>query len=98
MAADKPEGLLQLPLLAVNEEDVLDSVPPNLIDVQSAAEKHYLKPATIRAWIRKGYLKVRGRVRRGRGGPPAQLVLEAELEAYMGATRNKGGRPRKSRR
>ena len=75
-------------------EAVYSVLPEGLIDVPSASKKYNLQDDTIRAWVRKGQVKLCGRLKGPATGGGFLLVVEEELVAYMSAPRNKGGRPR----
>ena len=86
-----------LPAFPDDDPDmVYTELPPGLIDLPTASKRYGIKGPTLSSWVRKGRIKLRGRLR----GPTIRggylVVSEEELEAYMHGPRNKGGRPRKT--
>ena len=71
-------------------------LPPGLISLPAAAEVYRRPVGTLRQAVRNG--KVR-RMGRQKGAAPGGYVVvsRAELEAWLAAPKNKGGRPRKNR-
>ena len=75
---------------------VYTELPPGLIDLPSAAQKYGLNQWTLRNWVRKGHLKMYGRLKGSAKGGGFILVRESELRLYKDMPKSKGGRPRKT--
>ena len=81
---------------AAGPDTVYNKLPPGLITLSDAAREYDLNHRTIRNWVRKGDLKVHGRLKGSakRGG---FIVLnEAALRVCMYLPKDKGGRPKKT--
>jgi len=75
---------------------VLD--PDGLVTASQAAKIMRVTPATIRSWVRKGYLKVVGLNDRGRAMYNHVDVARAEQKARQAALRTSGHDVRTTRR
>ena len=85
-----------LPAFPDNDPDtVYTKLPEGLIDLPSAAKKFGIPVRTIRAWINRGHLKARGRLKGAARGGGFLTVSEDELTARINGPRDKGGRPHK---
>ena len=69
-----------------------------LVTTAQAGERMRVKPATVRSWVRKGYLKVAGRTDRGWAVYWDRDVRRAEQEARKAALRTSGHDVRTTRR
>ena len=76
-------------------DTIFTELPDGLIDIPTAAKKYQIKGATLRAWVRKGHLKLQGRLKGPTWGGGSLVVLEAALKEYISEPKDKGGRPRK---
>ena len=74
---------------------VYDELPEGLIDLPTAAEKYGLNRQTLRHWVLNGRLHLYGRLRGSAPGGGFLVVNESEVQAYIHAPRDRGGRPRK---
>ena len=74
-------------------DTIYDAVPPGLIDLPSARRKYNVPERTIHSWVKKGHVRLRGRLKGPAKGGGYLLVREDELTAYLTAPRKKGGRP-----
>ena len=77
------------------EDTVFTELPDGLIDVPSASKKYNIKGPTLSSWVRKGHVRLRGRLKGPATGGGFLVVAENELFAYMKSPRDKGGRPSK---
>ena len=75
--------------------EIYDELPIGLIDVPSAGRKYNLNRGTLRNWLVKGKIKVKGRLKGSATGGGFLLVNESELMEYISKPRQVGGRPRK---
>ena len=86
-----------LPAFPDDDPDtVYTELPPGLIDVPTATQKYNLNRGTLRTWLKKGRIRVLGRLKAPATGGGYLLVDEEELLAHMSAPKSKGGRPRKT--
>ena len=79
-----------------DQEIVFTELPDGLIDVPTAVRKYTLNRGTLRNWLNKGYVKVRGRLKGPATGGGFLVIREKELTDYMAVPRSKG-RPKKNR-
>ena len=79
-----------------DRDKVYTKLPEGLIDVPTAAKKYNMATGTLRVWLRKGHLTLRGRLKAPATGGGYLVVHEAELAEYVAGPRNRGGRPRKT--
>ena len=87
----------RMPGIVANDQDtVYTELPEGLIDVPTAAKKYNMATGTLRVWLRKGHLTLRGRLKAPATGGGYLVVREDELAEYVASPRNKGGRPRKT--
>ena len=84
--------------LLPHEYPIFTDLPAGLIDLPTAVKKHRLKVRTVHDWVKYGHVRLHGRLKAPAAGGGYLVVDEAELVAYVTAPRNKGGRPRKSKR
>ena len=80
----------------VDRDTVYTELPEGLIDFPSAACKYNLNRGTLRNWLSKGYITLRGRLKGPATGGGFLIVSEDELVEHIAKPRNKGGRPRKT--
>ena len=85
------------PATGANDLPIYTELPEGLIELSAAAEKLGCTVHRIRAWVRRGQVQVRGRLRSGCPGGGHFVVAEADLKERLAAPQNKGGRPRKTR-
>ena len=85
--------------LATDDKElpIYTELPEGLIDLPSAAKKYDTTVYRFRAWVQRGHIKARGRLRAGCPGGGYYVVAEADLERRLAEAPNKGGRPRKMR-
>ena len=77
----------------IDPNTVYNDLPPDLIDLPTAAKKYRIRPGTLGSWMRKGNLPSRGRLKGPATGGGYLVICEEELVAYIEAPRNRGGRP-----
>ena len=77
-------------------DTVYTELPPGLIDIRTASQKYCLQTALLRAWVRKGRLSYKGRLKAPAAGGGYIVVDEEELTSYISAPKDRGGRPRKT--
>ena len=77
-----------------SELPIYHQLPEGLIDLPSAAKKYHRNAQTMRSWVRKGLVRLRGRLKAPAAGGGYLVVSESELLDHMAAPPNKGGRPR----
>jgi DNA-binding transcriptional MerR regulator len=75
-----------------------DHADDELIATAQAAKRMRVKPATIRSWVRKGYLTAAGRTERGWSVYWDADVRRAEQKARKAALRTSGHDVRTTRR
>jgi hypothetical protein len=75
---------------------VYTKLPPGLITLSDAAREYDLNHRTIRNWVRKGDLKVHGRLKGSAKGGGFILLNEAALRVCVYLPKDKGGRPKKT--
>ena len=80
---------------AVDGDVVYDELPEGLIDLPSAAVEYGVPRATLHAWVKRGKLNHKGRLRGRAQGGGFILVSERELATVLAEPRDRGGRPRK---
>ena len=71
---------------------IYQELPPGLIAINEAARKYQRSRRTFQAWIRRGLLELKGRLRAPARGGGKLVVSEAELVALM-ANPPRPGRP-----
>ena len=77
-----------------NDQDtVFVELPEGLIDLPSATRKYNVNPSTLHSWVKKGHVRLRGRLKGPAHGGGFLLVREEDVTAYLTAPRRKGGRP-----
>ena len=93
----EPTGVQErLPHFPDDDPDtVYTELPPGLIDLPSASKKLGIPVRTIRSWIKRGRLTVRGRLKSPSPGGGYLVVSNDELLTFASAPRDKGGRPPK---
>ena len=85
-----------LPAFPDNDPDtVYTKLPPGLIDLPSASKELGIPVRTIRSWVKRGRLTVRGRLKSPSPGGGYLVVSNDELLAFALGPRDKGGRPPK---
>ena len=77
------------------EMPIYTELPEGLIDLPSAAKKYKTTVYRLRAWVQRGHISARGRLRAGCPGGGYYVVAEADLERRLAEPPKKGGRPRK---
>ncbi len=75
-----------------------ETLPPGLIDLSTASKPREdggfgVSHSTMLTWVQKGRVERKGYFRGGRGARRV-VVDKNELDAYIHAPRNKGGRPK----
>ena len=70
-------------------------LPEGLIDLPSAAKKYGSTVYRFRAWVQRGNIEVRGRLRAGCPGGGYYIVAEEDLKRRLSEPPKKGGRPQK---
>ena len=83
------------PTSVASDDDLpmYDELPPGLIDLPSAAKEYGCKVSRFHGWVKRGHLRVRGRLRAPQG-TGYSLVLESELVHRLKTVDAKGGRSR----
>lgn len=74
---------------------IYDELPDGLITLTQAIGKYKRPRGTLMAWINRGRIRARGRLRAPAAGGGYLAVREADLVAHMAKPLSKGGRPRK---
>ncbi len=77
---------------------IYTELPEGLIDLPTAAVDYGCTVQRFRAWIRRGHIQPRGRLKAGCPGGGYLLVAKKELEHRLATAPTKGGRPRKKPR
>ena len=77
-------------------DTIYTELPPGFLDLPSAARKYGLNEWTLRNWVRKGHVKMQGRIKGSAKGGGFILVRDSELRLYIDTPKSKGGRPRKT--
>ena len=78
----------------VEERMYVEEFPEGLITIDDAANKFDLNRGTVYAWVQKGYIRERGRLRAPGKGSGKIVLEEAEFQEFLKIPR-KTGRPRK---
>ena len=93
--ATQDQEYRHLPPDDCSPDTMYTELPEGLIDLPSAAKKFDIPVRTIRAWVNRGHLQARGRLKGAARGGGYLVVCEDELTARINGPRDKGGRPPK---